>query len=276
MIVDRSSRGRGPAARRRGGRVPPGPGHERRRGRSAPGQGCYAALLNHKGKMRLDMRILRGPDWIWIDTEPGADAVLLKTIETYSLGRDVTLGVRRRGDRLADRRARPRRRAARGGARLGRGRARDLRPHLRGRRHDRPRPPGGRRPRGRGRVRADRGRYPPLRPRHGRRHDPPGGRHQRARRLVHQGLLRRPGDGRAPLLQGKAEPPPARPEAEPARPSTGRRSRSASARWAGSGPPACPPPTARSPWLWSGERPHRGTRVDVDGAAAEVVELPFR
>ena len=54
-----------------------------------PGQGCYAALLNHKGKMRLDMRILRGPDWMWIDTEPGADAVLLKTIETYSLGRDV-------------------------------------------------------------------------------------------------------------------------------------------------------------------------------------------
>jgi folate-binding protein YgfZ len=56
----------------------------------APGQGCYAALLNHKGKMRLDMRILRGPDWVWIDTEPGADTVLLKTIETYSLGRDVS------------------------------------------------------------------------------------------------------------------------------------------------------------------------------------------
>ena len=55
-----------------------------------PGQGCYAALLNHKGKMRLDMRILRGPDWIWLDTEPGAEAVLLRTIETYSLGRDVT------------------------------------------------------------------------------------------------------------------------------------------------------------------------------------------
>jgi folate-binding protein YgfZ len=54
-----------------------------------PGRGCYAALLTHKGKMRLDMRILRGPDWIWIDTEPGADAPLLRTIETYSLGRDV-------------------------------------------------------------------------------------------------------------------------------------------------------------------------------------------
>jgi folate-binding protein YgfZ len=55
-----------------------------------PGRGCYAALLNHKGKMRLDMRILRGPDWIWIDTEPGAQDVLMRTIETYSLGRDVT------------------------------------------------------------------------------------------------------------------------------------------------------------------------------------------
>jgi len=54
------------------------------------GQGCYAALLNHKGKMRLDMRILRGPDWLWIDTEPGAQDVLLRTIETYSLGRDVS------------------------------------------------------------------------------------------------------------------------------------------------------------------------------------------
>ncbi|HYH57610.1 MAG TPA: glycine cleavage T C-terminal barrel domain-containing protein [Thermoleophilaceae bacterium] len=56
----------------------------------APGQGCYAALLNHKGKMRLDMRVLRGPDWIWIDTEPGADEALLRTVETYSLGRAVT------------------------------------------------------------------------------------------------------------------------------------------------------------------------------------------
>jgi folate-binding protein YgfZ len=54
------------------------------------GEGCYAALLNHKGKMRLDMRILRGPDWLWIDTEPGAQDLLRRTIETYSLGRDVS------------------------------------------------------------------------------------------------------------------------------------------------------------------------------------------
>jgi tRNA-modifying protein YgfZ len=89
MIVDRSSRGR---VRVRGTEAA-----EFLQGQVTndvealePGQGCYAALLNHKGKMRLDMRILRGPDWIWIDTEPGAEAVLLKTIETYSLGRDVT------------------------------------------------------------------------------------------------------------------------------------------------------------------------------------------
>ena len=89
MIVDRSSRGR---IRLRGAEAA-----EFLQGQVTndvealePGQGCYAALLNHKGKMRLDMRILRGPDWIWIDTEPGADTVLLKTIETYSLGRDVT------------------------------------------------------------------------------------------------------------------------------------------------------------------------------------------
>ena len=55
----------------------------------SPGQGCYAALLTHKGKMRADMRVIRGPDWIRLDTEPGTLAPLLSTIQTYSLGRDV-------------------------------------------------------------------------------------------------------------------------------------------------------------------------------------------
>ena len=89
MIVDRSARGK---VRLRGSEAA-----EFLQGQVTndvealePGQGCYAALLNHKGKMRLDMRILRGPDWIWLDTEPGADGVLLRTIETYSLGRDVS------------------------------------------------------------------------------------------------------------------------------------------------------------------------------------------
>jgi folate-binding protein YgfZ len=54
-----------------------------------PGQGCYAALLSHKGKVQADMRVLRGPDWIWLDTEPNALPVLLRNVQTYSIGRDV-------------------------------------------------------------------------------------------------------------------------------------------------------------------------------------------
>ena len=34
----------------------------------APGQGCYATILNHKGKLRTDLRILRGDDLFWLDT----------------------------------------------------------------------------------------------------------------------------------------------------------------------------------------------------------------
>jgi tRNA-modifying protein YgfZ len=55
----------------------------------APGQGCYAALLNHKGKFRADMRVLRGEDWFWLDTEPVGLRPVAHTVETYSLGRDV-------------------------------------------------------------------------------------------------------------------------------------------------------------------------------------------
>jgi folate-binding protein YgfZ len=62
----------------------------------APGQGCYAALLNHKGKIRCDMRILRGADapqggtgWFQLDCEPQALPVLLHMLRMYSIGRDV-------------------------------------------------------------------------------------------------------------------------------------------------------------------------------------------
>jgi folate-binding protein YgfZ len=54
-----------------------------------PGTGCYAALLNHKGKIRADMRILRGSDWLLIDSEPQALAVIEHNVRTYSIGRDV-------------------------------------------------------------------------------------------------------------------------------------------------------------------------------------------
>src|ERR687884_242393 len=55
-----------------------------------PGTGCYAALLSHKGKVQADMRVLRGEDWIWLDTEPGLEGLLLRTIRTYGIGRDVS------------------------------------------------------------------------------------------------------------------------------------------------------------------------------------------
>jgi folate-binding protein YgfZ len=55
----------------------------------APGTGCYAALLTHKGKLRTDLRVLRGDDRYMLDTEPHGLAPLARTIETYSIGRDV-------------------------------------------------------------------------------------------------------------------------------------------------------------------------------------------
>ena len=54
-----------------------------------PGQGCYATLLTHKGKVVADMRILRGPDWLLIDTEQHALPALRRNVEMYSIGRDV-------------------------------------------------------------------------------------------------------------------------------------------------------------------------------------------
>ena len=56
----------------------------------AVGQGCYAVLLTHKGKLRTDLRVLRGDDWIWSDAEAIGLAPLVHTVKTYSLGRDVS------------------------------------------------------------------------------------------------------------------------------------------------------------------------------------------
>ena len=46
----------------------------------APGTGCYALLLTHKGKVRADMRVLRGEDWILLDTEPHGLAAARTTV----------------------------------------------------------------------------------------------------------------------------------------------------------------------------------------------------
>jgi tRNA-modifying protein YgfZ len=66
--------------------------------RLAPGQGCYAVLLTHKGKLRSDLRVLRGEEWFWIDAEAIGLAPLTHTVKTYSLGRDVSFE-----DRTAER-----------------------------------------------------------------------------------------------------------------------------------------------------------------------------
>jgi folate-binding protein YgfZ len=55
----------------------------------APGTGCYAALLTPKGQIVADMRILRGPDFIWLDCEPRSIPALTRNAQMYSIGRDV-------------------------------------------------------------------------------------------------------------------------------------------------------------------------------------------
>ena len=57
-----------------------------------PGSGCYAALLDHKGKLRADMRVLAMvPNRLLVDADTGSRAVLAHTFTTYSLGRDVRI-----------------------------------------------------------------------------------------------------------------------------------------------------------------------------------------
>jgi folate-binding protein YgfZ len=56
------------------------------------GEGCYAALLDRKGHMQADARVLRlGPDELWLDTENIATERLLRHLGTYKVGRDVEL-----------------------------------------------------------------------------------------------------------------------------------------------------------------------------------------
>jgi tRNA-modifying protein YgfZ len=54
------------------------------------GDGLYAALLDRKGHMQTDMRVLRpATEEILLDFEPGARAAALKHLTMYSVGRDV-------------------------------------------------------------------------------------------------------------------------------------------------------------------------------------------
>jgi len=58
----------------------------------APGEGCYAALLDRKGHMQADMRVLRtSPEELWIDTEPEALEAARRHLEMYKIGREVAI-----------------------------------------------------------------------------------------------------------------------------------------------------------------------------------------
>ena len=57
-----------------------------------PGTGCYAALLDRKGRMQADLRVLRlSPSSIWLDTEALAGEALRRHLELYRVGREVEL-----------------------------------------------------------------------------------------------------------------------------------------------------------------------------------------
>src|SRR4051812_6808489 len=57
----------------------------------SPGEGCYAAFLNHKGKMLGDLRVLDLGDELWLDCERVALQELFNMIRRYKLGLDVEL-----------------------------------------------------------------------------------------------------------------------------------------------------------------------------------------
>ena len=58
----------------------------------APETGCYAALLDRKGHMQADMRVLRlGTGDLWLDAEPEAAATVERHLRMYSIGRDVEI-----------------------------------------------------------------------------------------------------------------------------------------------------------------------------------------
>jgi tRNA-modifying protein YgfZ len=57
----------------------------------SPGEGCYAAFLDHKGKMQGDLRVLDLGDELWLDCERVALQDLFNMIRRYKLGLAVEL-----------------------------------------------------------------------------------------------------------------------------------------------------------------------------------------
>ena len=55
----------------------------------APGEGCYAAFLNPKGKLRADVRVLALDEGLWLDAEGYAKQVVDWVIDSFSVGLEV-------------------------------------------------------------------------------------------------------------------------------------------------------------------------------------------
>jgi folate-binding protein YgfZ len=57
-----------------------------------PGRGCYSALLDRKGHMQADMRVLLlHSDDVWLDLELAGTPAALKHLRMYSVGRDLEI-----------------------------------------------------------------------------------------------------------------------------------------------------------------------------------------
>jgi folate-binding protein YgfZ len=58
----------------------------------APGAGCYAALLDRKGHMQADMRVLRlDADRFWIDLERATTEAVVRHLSLYRVGQEVEI-----------------------------------------------------------------------------------------------------------------------------------------------------------------------------------------
>ena len=65
-----------------------------------PGRGCYALLLNPKGRILADMRILmRGPEELWLDGQAAPMETVATHLKTYRIGRQVEVAPIPRSDR---------------------------------------------------------------------------------------------------------------------------------------------------------------------------------
>ena len=265
----------------------------------APGQGCYAALLDRKGHLQSDMRVLRleSDGSIWLDLEPGPDPAVLKHLRTYSIGRDVEI------DDVGERWALYSVIGPRAGELSG---FDDLRPEHAQRFRDwddievlgvatdlgvdlivRREQTGALEELLRGAgipevsekaaeiVRIESG-PSPLRGGHGAGVDARRGRHRRAGGGLREGLLHRPGAGGAAPLSRQAEPDPAGPAAERRR----RAGPAAHARRAGDRRPGQQLPLpALGPIALGIVRKEAGSgdvlAVGEGDVTAEVVDLPF-